>query len=57
MDARDSDDYKKYIKYMDGQVIPYTVLVDSSGKASHNWTGFQTYSQLVTDILKVSKSS
>ena len=51
MDERDSDAFKTYREYFKGRSIPFTVLIDTSGKARKEWVGFVPYNQMVNEIL------
>jgi thiol-disulfide isomerase/thioredoxin len=52
IDQKDSDIYKTYFpNYFEGRGIPFTVLIDSSGKAKKQWTGYLPYHQMVDEIL------
>ena len=54
VDQRDSAEFKQYFHdYFKGRAIPFTVLIDSSGKARKQWIGYYPYNTLVGDILAV----
>ena len=57
VDNRQSLEYQTtYRKYFHGRAIPYTVLVDSNGKARKNWVGYLSYPELVADILAIERN-
>jgi hypothetical protein len=51
IDEKDKAPNKElFDKYFKGQAIPYTVLVSEDGSAKLEWTGFESYPDLVNDI-------
>jgi hypothetical protein len=53
LDQRSSAEFGKYHGYFKGPAIPFTVLIDTSGKARKEWEGYHPYNELVADILAV----
>lgn len=51
-----SDNYRNFIRYFKGDLIPYTVLIDPKGRAVKTWTGYQDSLPFVNDIRKASGS-
>ena len=52
VDQRDSEPFQTYFKgYFKGRAIPFTVLLDPSGKARREWVGYIPYNTMVGDIL------
>ncbi len=57
VEKRTSLEYQTtYRKYFHGRAIPYTVLVDSNGRARKNWVGYLHHSELMADILAVERN-
>ncbi len=57
MDDRDKEPAKGLMeRYFQGRSIPYTVLVDSSGEVHKTWTGYLSFSDLVSEIAAVEAS-
>ena len=58
IDERESETNKPlFEKYFKGEAIPYTVLVNDKGEAVSNWTGLETYDNLVASIQKLEMSN
>ena len=54
IDERESPENKPlFEKYFKGQAIPYTVLVAEDGEAVKNWSGAETYENLVSSIQEI----
>ncbi len=54
VEAKHTSEFKNYFsKYFHGRAIPFTVLIDSEGRARKDWSGYLTYQEIVSDILEV----
>lgn len=55
IDHKDHPDYQRYVHLLEasGWAIPFTVLVDGSGKPRAQWTGTIPYERLVQDAAPV----
>lgn len=54
IDQRDSELHKRYFHdYFKGRRIPFTVLIDPSGKAVKEWTGYLSYEEMVSQIAQI----
>ena len=48
-----SPNYKNFIRYFNGDKIPYTVLVSPAGRVIKTWTGYQDIGPFTTEIQKL----
>lgn len=54
VEAKHTPEFKTYFpKYFHGRAIPFTVLIDSEGRARKDWSGYLSYREMVSDILEV----
>lgn len=54
IDERKSDLFQRYFRdYFKGRSIPFTVLIDPSGRAVKQWTGFLPYEEMVGQIAEI----
>ena len=53
VDEKDSPENKEtFEKYFKGEAIPYTVLINKDGDAVNQWTGAETYDNLLSQIVE-----
>lgn len=52
IDFPEEENYRKHVRKFKGDKVPYFVVLNAKGREIHNFTGFQTYNELLDQLSK-----